>query len=142
MVGFFMQLFSIIPLKNCLPLLWVSAPLQLLQCGARLRPMLPRRRWAHTASQPFQFTLFTPKINPYLLTEQHPLPTEPFGTTQGQGGSFHLPSPGEQYFYCQPQIWGPVELNEDKAPNFEPTIQLGFAQMQLQTAFVKICPAN
>lgn len=35
----------------------------------------------------------------------------------------------------------PVELDEDKAPNFEPTIQLGFAQMQLQSALVQICPA-
>lgn len=62
-----------------------------------------------------------------------PLPTEPVAA---------FTSPGDQYFYCQPQIWGLIELNEDKALYFESTIQLGFAKRQLQSALVKICPAK
>lgn len=56
-------------------------------------------------ANPSNLPCFPPKSTSYLLMEQHLLPTEPFNTVQGQGGSFHLSSPGQQYFYCQPQIW-------------------------------------
>lgn len=90
------------------------------------------------------------------------LPSKAAFASQSNTGFTPTPSALHRYRDCQLQIWGPVavwnpnntyniymvfmfllvELIEYKEPNFGPKIQLGFAQMQLQTPLIKRGPAN